>query len=254
MYIAQVSLRVETREQEEQAEDVLDRLTSAYRSNGQALGREFPTFARDGAWHAIVMMPARDSLEPQRANHWVNWAWGQIASKGFSEPTISVLGEAPDSASECACTGRASYILYTTFLRLESCLCCGDCFRPVPLYAVPATYDREYYDVLCWQSDYQACDQLQMGCSTGERFALREMSQVDSSLSQRGREICGKIEAGTGLPVFYYLHRYRGKSKRFERERRCPGCGEPWLLEEPLHELFDFQCSPCRLLSNIAFH
>ncbi|MFN3653621.1 MAG: Zn-ribbon-containing protein [Armatimonadota bacterium] len=249
MHIAEVALSSETGEEGLEA---LGNLLGAYRLNGQALGREFPLYERDGAYRAVVLVPARDSLEPRYANRWVADWLADISRISHHAPVISILGEAPDARDPCACEERTSLILYTTYVSLESCLRCGDCFDPVPLYTIPATADAEYHDILSWQSDYQACDQLQMNCRTGERFGLRELSRLDSSLSRRGLEICRKIEAGTGLPTFYYLLRYYGVSARRERERPCPGCGQPWRLDEPLHRLFDFRCEPCRLLSNLA--
>jgi len=145
-------------------------------------------------------------------------------------------------------------ILFTTHLEVQSPVRCGDCFGPVPLYALPPTYnDEEHYGVVKWAADYQACDRLQMGCATGERFGLREMSHFGSSLSRRGREVCRVIERKTGTPTYYHLFRWKGRGLAAERRRACPGCGGAWLLPARRHERFDFRCEACRLLSNIAF-
>jgi len=134
---------------------------------------------------------------------------------------------------------------------------CGDCFGAVPLYRIPSccfVAHGELHDALMsWKSDYQACDTLQMHCSTGERFGLRGMGQFDSSLSKRGRELCGVVSEAMNAPTYYYLHRYYGKSARQERARKCPSCDGDWLLEEKLHDKFDFKCDNCKLLSNVAF-
>jgi predicted nucleic acid-binding Zn ribbon protein len=137
---------------------------------------------------------------------------------------------------------------------LGSPLRCGDCFAPVPLYRVPATSGGEYYDVVSWESDYQACDRLQMNCTTGERFGLRQLGDIGSSLTRNGRDIAGRIAALTETPTYYYLHRYSGDSLDRELARRCPGCDGPWRLEQPWHRLFDLRCDRCRLVSNIAMH
>jgi len=128
----------------------------------------------------------------------------------------------------------------------------GDCFDPVPLYRVPPTRDLEYLDILQWAADYQACDTLQMHCTTGERFGERQLVGHDSSLTAQGREICRRLSAKTGLPAYYYLHNSRGRSLRDERRRRCPGCRRNWSMAEPWHGRFDFKCERCLLLSNIA--
>ena len=136
---------------------------------------------------------------------------------------------------------------------LASPLSCGDCFMSVPLYTIPPTYDNsEYYDVLSWELDYQACDRLQMNCRTGERFGIQQMSEPDSTLSQQGRDICDRITRSTGKPTFYFLYRYvKRTTLAREQARRCPGCGGNWLLEQRWH-IFDFRCDVCRLVSKFS--
>jgi predicted nucleic acid-binding Zn ribbon protein len=156
----------------------------------------------------------------------------------------------------CACAGCTHFILFTTYAGFEPSIICGDCFHPIPLYRIPyevslpqksGLHDR----INTWQGNYKACDQLNMNCTVGEAFALRQMGRLDSPLSAQGIGICRDIERLTGVPTYYYLHRYRGRSAKFERARRCPGCGGEWLLVHPPH-IFGFKCDPCRLLSNIA--
>jgi predicted nucleic acid-binding Zn ribbon protein len=91
-----------------------------------------------------------------------------------------------------------------------------------------------------------------MDCRTLERAATREMSRADSSLSKRGRAICDKVTASTGIPTYYYLYRYTATTMKQERARKCPSCAGEWLLEEPEH-IFDFRCDRCRLVSSISF-
>jgi predicted nucleic acid-binding Zn ribbon protein len=220
--------------------------------NGQVLGKEFPVARTGDDYHAFLMLPAVDALDPQHANRWVDAANAKLSEAGLLELGCELIGTDPEGADRCACPNRGSLILYTTYLSLESCLRCGECFGTVPLYAVPPTREGEFYDVMAWQSDYQACDTLQMNCWTGERFGLRELGSVDSSLTERGRDLCARIEASVGAPVYYYLLRQGGRGVKVERKRRCPGCGQDWLLPQPLHGLFDFRCERCRLLSNVG--
>ncbi len=164
-----------------------------------------------------------------------------------------IIGCDPDSSEKCQCQKRKSLILFTTFISLESPLRCGDCFRTIPLYNIPKTYDDEYYNILCWESDYQSCDQLQMNCSVGEHFATNQMSKIDSQLSKQGIKVCSEIAKLTKTPTFYYLYRSSGKSINSERKRTCPSCDSTWLLKEQIHSRFDFKCNKCKLLSNIAY-
>uniref|UniRef100_A0A486XK01 Zn-ribbon-containing, possibly nucleic-acid-binding protein n=1 Tax=Rheinheimera sp. BAL341 TaxID=1708203 RepID=A0A486XK01_9GAMM len=57
----------------------------------------------------------------------------------------------------------------------------------------------------------------------------------------------------TCSPVYYALYSGSSKDCRNENNKLCPGCGAKWRLSAPLHELFDFKCDKCRLLSNIAW-
>jgi predicted nucleic acid-binding Zn ribbon protein len=233
--------------------DALQVLLGALRMNGQVLGREWPIAQTEEGLRTPVMIPERGALGRRHQNGWVREALEKLSSAAGAKPQVMVLGDDPTGAEADRCKKPSCYVLFTTYLDLNSPLCCGDCFRPVPLYRIPHTAEGEYYDVLCWQFDYKACDQLQMNCATGERFGTRELSRPDSSLSRQGRSICRKISELTGKPAYYYLYRYGGRGGQAEARRLCPGCGGEWLLKEPWHRLFDFRCDRCRLVSNIAW-
>jgi len=187
-------------------------------------------------------------------NEYVTSSIESLHAAGFVGPEVTVIGEDIDYAQTCRCQHHESYILFTNYVSLESPLRCGTCFLPIPLYKIPPTYDTEYYDIICWQSDHQCCDRLQMGCNTLERASIREMSRHDSSLSKRGRNISERITDSTGIPTYYYL--YRGgsaRSRKQELARTCPVCNGEWRLDEPWH-IFDFKCDRCHMLSNIAWN
>ncbi|MCB1783562.1 MAG: DUF2310 family Zn-ribbon-containing protein [Alphaproteobacteria bacterium] len=54
--------------------------------------------------------------------------------------------------------------------------------------------------------------------------------------------------------TYYYILKSSAKSYDAELLRNCPGCGGDWHQEQPLHDIFDFMCERCGLLSNIAFN
>jgi predicted nucleic acid-binding Zn ribbon protein len=181
----------------------------------------------------------------------------RVRASGLTGPEIVVLGRDPFESTVCQCAIRSHFILYTSYIAIEPCLRCGDCFRPVPLYKVPEEHSTpskgSLHDRLgTWQSNYRACDQLQMSCIVGEAFGLREMGRVDSALSKSGLAVCADIARLTSIPAYYYLHRYRGRGKKSERGRKCPGCGGAWLMPDQAHGQFDFKCDSCRLLSNVG--
>ena len=77
------------------------------------------------------------------------------------------------------------------------------------------------------------------------------MQELKSQLSKQGLEICRKIESLTSIPVFYYLHNYK-KFKGDQLTRPCPSCNKKWDLKKPIHNLYDFKCDNCKIISTIS--
>ena len=254
MFVAEIKLKRRAKSEPEACENAVWSLLAALDKNGQILPDYFLSETNQG-YQAFVQLPEIDALHQRHQRKYVRQSYAELETTGLTPPTVKVLGRVPQAAA-CTCHQPASYILYTNYLNTTSGLRCGDCFNFIPLYRIPPTYDdNEYFDLLQWRADFQACDTLQMHCETGERFGTREMSEVTSSLSQRGRKICQKIEQLTQTPTYYYLYRSNnGRSLAAEQNRKCPACGDAWALADPWHRLFDFRCGPCRLLSNISWN
>jgi predicted nucleic acid-binding Zn ribbon protein len=252
MQIAQLRFPVAVEHNPDQMDHLIHGLLGALRMNGQICGWESSICLQDQHYLATVFIPEPHALERRHNKHAVQASYAALTEATGSRPEIAILGPALAADPICRCATSTAYILYTSYLALDSPLRCGDCFGPLPLYRLPALRNGEYFDIITWQTDYQACDTLQMNCATLERAATREMAAATSSLAVRGREICRDITQETGIPMYYYLHRGNGRSLAQERRRPCPGCGGEWRLNEPLHDLFDFRCDSCRLLSNLA--
>lgn len=254
MYSIELSFKPLDTRDDQAADDAISTLLATFRMNGQVLGREWSVSFDGKSYRTVVMAPESTSLSSRFANKHVRRAMQQLATKGLRRPEMLIRGRELQSQSSVRKARAPSYILFTSYLALESPVRASDSFRPVPLYRLPATYDGEYNDIISWQSDYQACDALQMGCATGERFGTREISDIHSSLTKRGLEICSNLRKLVRQPVYYYLYRGTGRSLSAELRRKCPSCGDSrWRLERPLHAVFDFKCNRCNLLSNIAF-
>jgi len=252
MHVAEVSFPFAKPVEPDVVSDLVNRLLNAWRMNGQVCTREWPITISEDIPYATVLIPEPASLRDDLSNTYVKKALSELVDKGNCLPVVKIKGEDIDSDEVCSCNTKNPYILYTTYISLESPLRCLTCFRPIPLYKIPPTDGDEYYNLVCWQSDYSACDSLQMNCATLERAATREMSRHDSSLSSRGLEVSRIITASTKIPTYYYLYRNGGRSKKMELQRKCPSCGGHWLLDERLH-FFDFRCDKCLLLSNVAW-
>ncbi len=242
-----------------QVEDVsnvshaVNALLAALRNNGQIGGREWPIVGCNSHYSAYVLLPAPGALDRNHNSRYVDEATEKLADAGLGEPEVVVIGEDIESLDLCACRHPVSYVLYTNYLSLESPLRCGDCFLPVPLYDIPPTDGEERHTIVFWQSEYVACETLWMNSHVLERSAYRQLHRVDSSLSRLGMEVCEKIRTATDRQVYYYLMSHGARSLKREIQRRCPRCGGEWLLDAPWHNLFDFRCDRCALLSNISW-
>ncbi|GAA3536265.1 Zn-ribbon-containing protein [Zobellella aerophila] len=235
------------------AEQAVRRLLDALRYNGQILGREFPTSIHQGWLTSRVVCPERDSLHPRHHSRQVELAIEQLQQVGLLAPKLQVRGQDLNSDTTDDCTSPGWQLLYTTYLHTCSPLRCGKHFSPIPLYKIPAVANGDHKQVLKWQEDWEACDQLQMNGSVMEHAALAELGEPGSRLARRGRDLAKRIEYLTRVPTFYYLYRVGGESLEKEQQRPCPGCGNDWRLSEPLHDIFDFYCEPCRLVSNLSW-
>lgn len=109
-------------------------------------------------------------------------------------------------------------------------------------------------DLIKWQENWQACDQLQMNGSILEQQGLAEISEFHSNLSKHGRYLAQAIEQHSQIPTYYYLYRIGGESLQAELERKCPSCQADWKLATPLFEIFYFKCDYCRILSNLSWN
>jgi predicted nucleic acid-binding Zn ribbon protein len=252
MYTAAIEININKTEYENECLDLLSLLLGSLRKNGQVLGKEYPISKNDNVLTAYISIPAENSLSHKFNNRYVTDVQDKLSCLG--SVSSRTVGKDPESGDPCHCSKRKSLILFTNYLSIESPISCGTCFGSVPLYELPKISGDEYHEIICWESDYQSCDHLQMNCAVGERFALNQLSKVDSALNKIGIDICHALAKKCDIPVYYYLLKWSGKSQKVEERRLCPTCGGKWLLREPYQDLFDFKCDKCHLLSNIAFN
>ena len=251
MYSAELVFRL-VGDDTDQAVEAVSSLLGAWYKNGQITTDLWPMSFVDGVIRVVALIPDPTALDLSFANRYVTEDLRALASHGVCEPAVTVSGPDPARLPTCECGDRASLVLYTNFLTYESPIRCGNCFNPVPLYRIPTGPQDEHYRLIAWQSDYRACDQLQINCTVGERFAERQLLRHDSALSELGRSLCREIADRAGMPTYYFLFKARGQTSATELRRRCPNCENEWLLAEPWHGLFEFKCDRCRLLSNVA--
>jgi predicted nucleic acid-binding Zn ribbon protein len=254
MFVAEITWKIPADIIDDRLDQISYGLLGSLYQNGQIIGRDYPIAKSGKILSAFVTILEPDSLDLKYANTYVKREIEQAIELGISLPQVKLIGQ-PLGLSEgnsCNCQ-PVSYILCTNFIEHGSPVKCGSCFAHIPLYHLPKTSCSDgYSNVLAWMRDYQACDTLQMNCTTGERFGIRQMSDPHSSLSKQGRKICDRLTALTTKPTYYNLYRYKSRSMlTTERQRKCPSCNGEWLLDEQWHR-YDFKCEVCRLVSNIA--
>jgi predicted nucleic acid-binding Zn ribbon protein len=253
MYIGRLELHAPDEFPRDELADLAFSLLCCMRMNGQVCDKSWPTYADDSKCTAFFRMPEKASYQPRFRNDYVANKVKAIKAKKIAA-TFQTLG--PDAWAEksCTCKDRQAYILYTDWVSDSPPIRCLQCFLPLALYRLPTPAAGEFYRLICWQSDYQSCDSLQMNDTTLVQSATRQIAELDTNLYRQGRQVCNELAARSGCPFYYYLYRASGKNAATELRRKCPSCGGPWRVETPLHDIFDFKCDRCHLLSNIAWN
>lgn len=234
-------------------ERAISSLITELKYNGQIIGNEFPCLLKDGHFVTQALCPTEDALLHSNNNEAVNRAINALNNSGILQPKIDILGQEIHSDMSDPVHTPTWQILYTSFVQTCSPLRCGEHFAPIPLFHQPPLANGCYKQLINWQQDWQACDQLQMNGRSAEFAALAEIGNVTSSLAQRGKAIAATMEENSGIDTYYYLYRVGGESLQSEQLRRCPQCDGDWALSEPIHQVFDFKCDNCRLVSNLSW-
>ena len=218
------------------------------------LGREFPIVMGDGEFFVRVVCPEQDSLHPDYHSDFVKVCLDRLSEASLLTPKARLLGRDLNSEQAAEDTMPSWQVLYTTYVHTCSPLRSGDTLLPIPLYRNSATLNGDHKALIKWQTEWQACDEIQMaGACRAEHAALHEICDVDSVLFKRGWDLRGRIEHLTKIPTYYYQYRVGGKNLETEKQRKCPKCGGDWLLAEPELDIFHFKCDECRIVSNISW-
>jgi len=252
MYIQEVSIEIKTKVNQDELVEEFDLLMNYYRGSGQTQGKIESQYIKDKKIVSYPFTLEKNSLNSKNNNFYVNRQAKKLEELCGSKLKIETKGTNYQSyKSPCTCKKSDYYILTTNYVTILSPIKCGSCNKSVPLYKLPIYYDYGYMPILSWESNFIACDTLQMNCEVGEKWALNQMEKLSSSLTKQGRKICSSIEEKTGIPTFYYLMNYN-LFKGDTLDRTCPSCNQKWSLNKPEHNLYDFKCQKCRLISNLS--
>lgn len=221
---------------------------------GQILGREFPTVLQQDIFISRIVIPASDALVGRHHSARGLQALEKLESAGLSYPKLQILGEDLMSNHTDPCSETSGYILYCRFGLMNSVLYCQEHFAPVPLYRLPQTDQQDHEALIRWQLQYQALDEIQMQEQRVlPHTAERSLQQWQSRLNQQGRRLAQQLSRQLSKPVFYALYSGSSTDCSLEPTKRCPSCHSDWRLDAPWHQLFDFKCQDCQLVSNIAW-
>lgn len=252
MYIQEILVLINSEVDKDELVEEFNVLMSHYRGNGQKQGKIETQYINGNILISLPYTLEKHSLDFKFNNHYVNKQIEKIENLCNSKILISNKGKSYDSyKSPCVCEKSEYYILITNYITIESPITCGTCNKSVPLYRLPKYDGHDYGPILSWESNYVSCDTLQMNCEVGERWALNQMENVKSTLTKQGLKICQTLETLTHTPTYYYLHNYRNNNSAM---KVCPNCNNKWLLKDRLHNLYDFKCDKCRLVSTISMN
>ncbi len=237
---------------EERAEfrGVAESFLSALEKNGNLNGEYVFDWTSDHL-RATAYAASEEALESKAYSTSVEEAYAVVLQCSTRPPTLEVVGI---GKRRVRWDNAAALYLFTHALDRASPVCAGDDGSPIPLYALPIS-ERDREDLCSWASAYRHHDMIALLCGDLEIPAYRQLADPESGLSRTGRQLCQTIETATGLPTYQYLHRYWGRRSEVEVSRSCPGCGASWKKDAGEgHGLawFDFLCSGCRIVSNVA--
>ncbi|WP_348729646.1 DUF2310 family Zn-ribbon-containing protein [Rheinheimera texasensis] len=253
MFAADLAFRVIGDTSYDAAEAAIRRYLEALIFQGQILGREFPTVLQQDHFVSRVLLPAQDALLMAHHSDAGRQALHALQQAGLAYPKAEIAGVDLMSNHTDPCPSAEQYILYCRFAQMNSVLYCAEHFAPVPLYHFGTSSGFE--DLIRWQLQYQALDEVQMQQnSVLLKPAERALQNFGSQLNRQGRAFARGISQRIAKPVYYALYRGSSTDCAAEQQRRCPGCGDDWLLSDPWHQRFDFRCDRCLLVSNIAWH
>lgn len=220
---------------------------------GQVIGDYESPFVSDNELISFQTTFEKNSLSKKNNDEYVNQRVKNLEEWCNSKLKTEVIGKAiPGHNGVCSCKKPDLYILSTHVLNNSGCIDCGTCEKVIPLYKLTQLTNNDRHDILSWERNYKACDQLQLGCAVGEKWATKQMSDPGSQLSKQGIKICNRLKELTGISTYYCLYNYRHISHSQDKARLCPSCNGKWLLKERLLDFYDFKCDKCRLLSSFS--
>ena len=253
MYFARIEFPTAADQMNADVEAILEGLLNAWQINGHINGRNISLMKSPQGFTAFAAITASDALDKTRFSEFVKYKIEQWEQAGGADFSYLILGHNLEK-SVCQCVASSSFFLIASSFTAASPLHCSDCSRPVAFYRVAPNSQHNLAWWCLWEKDYRACHSIESRRAILQNPVIKQLSHLDSGLTQNGLEVCRKIKGFTSRDTYYYLYQGYGRSLTTEKNRLCPQCNGSWLLEHAWHDQFDFKCDNCHLLSNVAYN
>lgn len=253
MYLARVTFGFPSSSDDlAEVDDLVTTYLANLRKTGQICGDFLHAFC-SGTVVAYVKLARPDALSQCYHSRYGLKDLARLINIFGAEPTWQILEDnVPTSFPDVQAS--SSLFLFTTAFDGNSPVCCGDTGERLPAYLIPID-DDEREHLFFWSREYNHLDNIWLRSGELEIPAYQQLASPASGLAQDGRQLAKKVEAALGIPTYYFLMRYYGRSEG-ETQRTCPGCNGQWLIEDNLHSKpfwkFPFRCEKCRLVSQVA--
>ncbi len=235
--------------------DVVDRMHRAWWEGGQVLGPFNSLVIRAKTVQTVVCIPERSALSPRHALSLTKNHLRELAKIKVHIET-NVIGPVAGELAADSCHRPGPLLIFSTAYTDSPPVRCGRCFAPVPLYRLPPQpvkapfFNTEYDDLLTWQRDFNAMDNLWFDSSFSEKHAFRQLSNPKSELNQDGLSLRESLEDRTGRKVYYFLFAHCDiKGGNLPPDRPCPICGGKWLQKREVFTRFTHKCEKCRIVT-----
>lgn len=253
MFVQKISLPIYIPVDELELYSEFNLLLDLYRGSGQIQWTLQSDFLSENLLQSFPYTLEQNSLKSSFNNSYVSRQIAKLEELCAAKMQIETVGVTWEAGEVCKCEQCDYYILYTNYTAITSPIICGGCTKVVPLYRIPYLDEDDAMPILSWQSNYQACDTLQMNCQVGEQWTIDQLQEVSSELSRQGLDICARITKYTWTPTYYFLYNYRLISHESDVARMCPWCNQSWYLDQSLefgYFTLSFKCDHCNLISH----
>jgi len=252
MYLADIRFAVIADTDLPNAERAIRNYLESLVFQGQLLGREWPTVWQDYGFVTRAILPTIDALAmPHHSARGLEQLQA-LPQAGLGYPQVTVLGTDLMANHTDPCDSPSALILYTRFNLMNSPLYCAEHFAPVPLFRLTPAAD-DFEGLIRWQLQYQALDEVQMHEQSLLPGCERALQTPNSLVNKTARQLARQLSKANQRPVYTAIYQGTSDDCQQEPHRRCPSCQGEWRLVAPWHDLFDFRCDQCLLVSNIAW-